>query len=217
MKASKRPSHVLLLAAMLLAPLIAGCAGVVIGGAAVGALVAVDRRTTGAQLEDETIELRASARVREALGERGRVNVTSYNRQVLLTGEVASEADRQQAQSIVAQVQNVRGIVNDLAVMPRTGSAQWSSDALVSTRVRASLVDARDLYAGAFKVTTERGTTYLMGRVSQREADRATQIARTVPGVQKVVRLFEIITEEELQRLLPPPAPPVRDTQTSGS
>ena len=152
--------------------------------------------------------LRAAARVRDNLGDRAHVNITSYNRQVLLTGEVPTAQDKQLVEKIVSQVENVRVITNELAVMGNTSLSQRSSDALVTGRVKAALVDARDLYASAFKVLTERGTTYLMGRVTQREADRATEVARSSSGVQKVVRLFEIISEEELQRLMPQPAEP---------
>jgi len=186
---------------------LSACAPLVLGGAALGTMVAIDRRTSGAQLEDEGIELRASARLRDSMGERSHVNVTSYNRQVLLTGEVPNERDKQQAEQIVARVENVRAIVNDLAVMGNSSMAQRSSDALVTGKVRASLVDDKELFAGAFRVVTERGTTYLMGRVTQREAERATAITRTVGGVQRVVRLFEIITEDELRQLAPQQAP----------
>ena len=192
-----------LLAAGALAGTLSACAPLIVGGAVVGGLVATDRRTSGAQLEDEGIELRAASRVREALGDRAHVNVTSYNRQVLLTGEVPSEQAKQQVEQIVSRVENVRAIVNELAVMGNSTLGQRSSDTLVTGKVRASLVDAKDLYANAFKVVTERGTTYLMGRVTQREADRATAIARTVGGVQKVVRIFELISEQELQQILP--------------
>ncbi|MCA0214271.1 MAG: BON domain-containing protein [Proteobacteria bacterium] len=194
-------------AAAVAASVLSACAPLIVGGAAVGALVAIDRRTSGAQLEDEGIELRAASRVREALGDRAHVNVTSYNRQVLITGEVPNDAARQQVEQIVSRVENVRSVVNELAVLGNTTLAQRSNDVLITGKVRASLVDAKDLFAGAFKVVTERGTTYLMGRVTQREADRATAIARTVSGVQKVVRIFEIITEEELRRLQPQQAP----------
>jgi osmotically-inducible protein OsmY len=180
-----------------------GCFPLVAGGAAIGTMVAVDRRTSGAQLEDEGIELRASARLRDAMGERAHVNVTSYNRQALLTGEVPNERDKQTAEQIVSRVENVKSVVNDLAVMGNSTLAQRSSDTLVTGRVRASLVDDKELYAGAFRVVTERGTTYLMGRVTQREADHATTIARSVPGVQRVVRLFEIITDDELRQIAP--------------
>lgn len=190
-------------AAAVAAGVLTACAPLIVGGAAVGALVAIDRRTSGAQLEDEGIELRAASRLREALGDRAHVNVTSYNRQVLITGEVPNDAARQQVEQIVSRVENVRSVVNELAVLGNTTLAQRSNDVLITGKVRASLVDAKDLFAGAFKVVTERGTTYLMGRVTQREADRATAITRTVSGVQKVVRIFEIITEEELRRLQP--------------
>jgi osmotically-inducible protein OsmY len=193
--------------------ILSGCVPLVVGGAfAGGTLIATDRRTSGAQLEDEGIELRSASRLREALLERVHINITSYNRQVLLTGEVPSEADKARAQEIVSRVENVRSIVNELAVLGNSTLTSRSSDALVTGRVKASFVDAKDLYANAFKVVTERGNTYLMGRVSQREATRATEIARTTPGVQRVVRVLEIISEEELQRLLPQPAKPSTTT-----
>ncbi len=192
------------------------CAPIILGGVAMGALVATDRRTSGAQLEDEGIELRSTGRIRESLGDRVHVNVTSYNRQVLLTGEVPNQQDKQSIEQIVARVENVRSIVNELSVLGNSTLTQRSSDALTTGKVKAAMVDAKDIYANAFKVLTERGTTYLMGRVTQREAARATEIARSTGGVQKVVRIFEIISEQELQRTLPqaapsqnqPPAPP---------
>lgn len=192
-----------LAAATALGATLSACAPLVIGGAAVGAMMAFDRRTSGAQIEDEGIQLRAASRLRDAFGDRGHVNVTSYNRQVLLTGEVPSEQAKQQAEQIAAQVENVKGTVNELAVMPPTSLTQRSSDALITGQIKASLVDDGSLSVSAFKVVTERGTVYLMGRVTQREADRATQIARHINGVQRVVRIFEIISEEELRRLAP--------------
>ncbi len=202
---SPLPSLRYLMGALLLTSALQGCAPVIMGGALVGSLVAVDRRTSGAQLEDEGIELRAAVRIRDQLGERVHVNVTSYNRQVLITGEVPNAQDKQLVELLVSRVENVKTTVNELAVMGNTTFSQRSSDALASGRVKAGLVDARDLYASAFKVVTERGVTFLMGRVTQREADRATEIARSTTGVVKVVRLFEIITEEELRNLLPKP------------
>jgi len=193
------------IAILLMASAVQGCAPVIMGSALVGSLVAVDRRTSGAQLEDEGIELRSAVRIREQLGDRAHINVTSYNRQVLITGEVPNAKDKQLVELLVSRVENVKTTVNELAVMGNTTFSQRSSDALASGRVKAGLVDARDLYASAFKVVTERGVTFLMGRVTQREADRATEIARSTTGVVKVVRLFEIITEEELRNLLPKP------------
>lgn len=193
-----------LLAASSLTLALSACAPVIVGGAMIGGgLVATDRRTSGAQLEDEGIELRSSSRLRDALVERAHVNVTSYNRQVLLTGEVPTEQDKQAANDIVSKVENVRSVVNELAVLGNASLTQRSSDALLSGRVKAMLVDAKDLYANAFKVVTERGTVYLMGRVTQREATRATEVVRSVSGVQRVVRVLEIISDEELQRMLP--------------
>jgi osmotically-inducible protein OsmY len=180
----------------------------VLGGAVVGGtLVATDRRTSGAQLEDEGIELRGIARLRESLGERAHINITSYNRQVLLTGEVPNSQDKQLSEQIIAKVENVRTVVNELGVLGNSTLSQRSSDSLVTGKVKAALVDAKDLYANAFKVVTERGTTYLMGRVTQRESDRATEIIRGVVGVQRLVRILEIISDEELKRLQPQPAP----------
>jgi len=195
----------LTLAATLSGLMLTACAPLIVGGAALGALVASDRRTSGTQIEDESIELRAASRLREAFGERAHINVTSYNRLVLLTGEVPSEQVKQQAEQIASRVENVRSIVNELAVTGVTTLTQRSADALITGQVKASLVDAADLQVTAFKVLTERGTVYLLGLVTQREAERATQIARGVRGVQRVVRVFEVISEEEARRATPPP------------
>ena len=204
-----RPRRFLMstLSAVLVATTLAGCAPLVVGGAMVGGMVATDRRTSGAQLDDEGIELRSANRLRDALGDRGHLNVTSYNRKVLVTGEVPSDTDRQLVERTVSGVDNVRAIVNEVAIMGNSTLTQRSSDTLVTGRVKAAMVDAQDIFANAFKVVTERGTVYLMGRVTQREADRATEITRGVTGVQRVVRVLEVITDAELQRMLPEPAP----------
>jgi osmotically-inducible protein OsmY len=203
------------LAAAALAAGLSACAPLIVGGAVVGGVMAVDRRTTGTQIEDEGIELRAANRIRETLGDRAHVNVTSYNRQALLTGEVPSAQDRQTVEQIVSQVENTRSVVNDLAVMPASSLSQRSNDTFITGKVRASLVDAQDISANSFKVVTERNIVYLMGRVSQREANRATEIARGVSGVSKVVRVFEIVSEEELRRIAPQPAPVTTDNSAS--
>ena len=206
MKFVSRKLLSVILVGAALGSVLSACAPIVVGGAVVGSLVATDRRTSGAQLEDEGIELRAANRIRDNLGERGHINVNSYNRRVLITGEVPSAQDKQLVEQVVTRVDNVQLVVNELAVLGTTSLTQRSSDALVTGRIKAAMVDTRDLFANAYKVVTERGTTYLMGRVTQREADRATEIARSTPGVQKVVRVFEIITEDELRNLLPKPA-----------
>jgi osmotically-inducible protein OsmY len=186
-----------LVAALAVAQLSA-CA-LVVGGAMVGGtMVAIDRRTTGTQLEDQSIESKASSRIRELVGDRGHVIVTSYNRTVLLTGEVPTEADRTAVEQAVQRIENVRSTVNELAVMPPSSLSTRSNDSFLTGKVKATFVDAKDLQANAFKVVTERGTVYLMGRVTEREATRATDLARTVSGVQKVVRVFEVVTEAEL-------------------
>ena len=189
------------LAAALLATSLAGCAPLMVGGAAAaGALMMSDRRSSGAQIDDETIEVRANSRLGEAFGDRAHVAVASYNRQVLLTGEVPSEAARQQAEQIVSRLDNVRGVVNELAVMPPSSLTQRSTDTFITGKVRASFVDASDLQAQAFRVVTERGTVYLMGRVTPREADRGTSIARQISGVQRVVRIMEVMTPEDMRQ-----------------
>ena len=201
------------LATAALAASLSACAPLIIGGAVIGGVMAVDRRTAGTQVEDVGIELRAINRISAALGDRAHVNVTSYNRQALLTGEVASAQDRQTVDQIMLSVENIRSVVNDLAVMPTTSLSQRSNDTFITGKVRASLVDAQDISANSFKVLTERNIVYLMGRVSQREAQRATDIARGVSGVTKVVRVFEIVSEEELRRIATQPPPVTTDSR----
>jgi osmotically-inducible protein OsmY len=203
-----RPFYLTCVASVVLGASLSACVPLVMGGAFVGStMVATDRRTSGAQLEDEGIELRANNRIGQALSDQVHINVTSYNRQVLLTGEVPTATDKQKLDDLVLKVENVRSVVNEVAVLGTTSLSQRSSDTLVTGKVKASLVDARDLQSNVFKVVTERGVVYLMGRVSQREADRATELARNVSGVQKVVRVFEILTEDELKNAIPQPAP----------
>lgn len=198
------PRPVLLLAGLATATLMSACAPLLLGGAVVGtSMVVTDRRTSGTQLEDQANELKANTRVREAVGERGHVNATSYNRIVLLTGEVAAETDKVAVEQAVAKIEGVRSVVNELAVMGSSSLANRSNDAVLTSKVKASFIDAKDVFANAIKVTTERSTVYLMGRVTEREANRASDIARGVPGVQKVVKVFEMITEAELADLQP--------------
>lgn len=187
-----------LLAALLATQLFAGCAPLVLGGAVVGGMMAADRRTSGAQLEDQSIELKSTNRISAIVGERGHVNVTSYNRMVLVTGEVATDADKAAVEQAVGQIENVRSIVNELAVMAPTSIGSRSNDVVLTSKVKASLIDAKDLQANAFKVVTERGQVFLMGRVTEREASRASDVARSISGVQKVIRVFEIVTEAQL-------------------
>jgi osmotically-inducible protein OsmY len=194
-----------LLGAVLGASLLSGCAPLVVGGAVVGGMVAVDRRTSGIQLEDENIELKVASAINKELGERVHLNVTSYNRRVLLTGEVRTEADRSRATLLAQSQESVREVVNDLALGAPSSISQRTKDTVTTGQIKASFVDAKDLQSNAVKVVTERGVVYLMGRVTAREAQRATDIARGTSGVAKVVRVFEEISEQEMQRLSQPP------------
>ena len=195
----------ILLATVAGVSLLSGCAPLVVGGAVVGGMVAVDRRTSGTQLEDEAIELKVANAVGKELGDRVHLNVTSYNRRVLLTGEVRSEADRARATLLAQSQENIKDVVNDLTIGAPSSLTQRTKDAVITGQVKAAFLDAKDLQSNAVKVITERGVVYLMGRVTTREAQRATDIARGIGGVNKVVRVFEDISEDELKRLSQPP------------
>ncbi|MEZ5705061.1 MAG: BON domain-containing protein [Burkholderiaceae bacterium] len=190
-----------LIAGALCVASVAACTPLVVGGALTGAMVAVDRRSSGAQLDDQGIELRAANRLRDQLGNRARVSVTSYNRHVLLTGEAASEAAKAEAEAILRSIDSVGPIYNELAITNSPSFSEKASDGLLTGRVKTGLVEIRELSANAFKVVSERGTVYLMGRVTQKEANMATEVARTTKGALRVVRVMEILTEEELARL----------------
>jgi osmotically-inducible protein OsmY len=196
----------LLMAAIAASTVLTACAPLVVGGAMLGGtLMATDRRTSGAQVEDQAIELKAMNRVHDVIGDRGHVSVTSYNRVALITGEVPAEEDRSAVEQAVQRVENVKSTINELAVMGASSLTSRSNDTILTSKVKASFVDAKDIFANSFKVVTERGTVYLMGRVTEREATRAVDITRGVGGVQKVVRLMEILTEAELADLSPRP------------
>ena len=185
---------------------LSACAPLLVGGAIVGgSMVATDRRTSGAQVEDEVIELKAGNRLRESIGERGQVNATSYNRVMLLTGVVNDAADKALAEQVVSRIDNVQSVVNELSLgLPRSITGR-SNDALLTTKVKASFIDAKDLFSNALKVVTSQGVVYLMGRVTEREANRAAEVARGVSGVQKVVKVFEVVSEAELANSLQKP------------
>jgi osmotically-inducible protein OsmY len=185
-------------AAVGAASLMSACAPLLIGGAVVGSgLVATDRRTAGMQIEDESIELRAASRIRE-LATLGQVSVTSYNRMVLLTGEVPGAPERAAVEAAVAKVENVRSVVNEIVIAPNSAFSSRAEDGRLASKVKLTLVDAKDVQANAFKVTCERRVVYLMGRVTEREANRGAELASQVSGVEKVVKVFEIIAEKDL-------------------
>ena len=178
-----------------------GCVEMAIGTAVVGTLAATDRRTFGAQTEDKTIVLKGESRVANLVGGAGHVNVTSFNRKVLLTGEVRDEAMKAAVEREVSAIENVQSVINELEVMGVSSFTSRSNDSLITGKVKASFVDAKDLYANAIKVVTERGVVYLMGRVTQREGNLAADVASNVSGVHKVVKVFEYISEEDYNRL----------------
>ena len=189
--------------ALLAAVQLSACAPLMFGGVLGGAMVASDRRTAGIQVEDEGIEQRSATAISENFGSKEHINITSYSRQVLITGEVSNDTVRSQVEQLIGRVQNVRSVVNELAIGPASSFSDRSSDALLVGKVKAAIVDTEDVFANVFKVVGERGTIYLMGRVTQREAKRATDVVRGVNGVKRVVRVFEYITEDELRAMQP--------------
>lgn len=189
------------LAGALCVASLTACAPLMVGGALTGAMVAVDRRSSGAQLDDEGIELRASNRLRDEMGNRARVSVTSYNHRVLLTGEAANQAAKAEVEAVLKSMDNVGVIYNELAITNSPSFGDKANDSLLTGRVKAGLVEIKEISTNSFKVVSERGTVYLMGRVTQRESDMATEVARTTKGAERVVRVMEILTPEELARL----------------
>ena len=182
-----------------------GCVELAVGSAVVGSIAATDRRTFGAQTEDKAIALKGENRLSRALGDAAHVNVNAFNRRALLTGEVASEDARQTAEREVRAIDGVVAVSNEIQIAGQSNFSARSNDALITTKVKASFVDSKDVYASAFKVVTEAGTVYLMGRVTQGEGARAAEVASGVSGVRKVVKVFEYISEAELKALLASP------------
>lgn len=207
-----RAGLVVVTASMLMGSL-AGCVPLVVGGGAMAtALVASDRRTSGIYLEDERIEQSASARLRDQLKDGSRVSVTSFNRLVLVTGEVRTAEEKASVERVVSGVENVRNVINEVQVVPFISSiTQRSKDTFITSKVKASLIDAKDLQANTIKVVTDMQVVYLMGIVTAREAKRAAEIARGVNDVRKVVRVFESISEAELANYQPKSAPVTQD------
>ena len=202
----QRPVAVALVGGALMSSL-SGCVGLVVGGAVAGTMAASDRRTFGAQTEDKTIAVKADVRLRNVLDDTGHVNVNAFNRKVLITGEVPNQAKKDAVEREVKAIEGVHSVTNELVIAGPASYTSRSNDTLLTTKVKASLVDAKDISANSFKVITERGEVYLMGRVTQFEANRATEIARGVSGVTKVVRVFEYISEDEYKQYQNTPAP----------
>jgi len=193
------------LAGASFAGMLSGCVALAGGAVISGASLAVDRRTTGTQVDDQAIEFEAGNVIAKAIGERGHVSATSYNRVVLLTGEVFDQVDRDKVDSAVRALPKATGVVNELAIAPSASLSTQSNDALITAKVKAAFVDTRDLQAASIKVVTERGIVYLMGLVTDAEANRAAEVTRGISGVRKVIKVFQPITAAELKALPIPP------------
>lgn len=180
-----------------------GCVAVVAGGMVAGAVSATDRRTLGAQTEDKAIAVKAETRLPQIVGDAGHVNINSYNRKVLLTGEVRDEAMKRAVENEVRSITNVDNVINELEVAGPSSYTSRSSDTLITSKVKLSLADKKTVSANSFKVVTERGNVYLMGLVTQREGNIAAQVAQGVSGVMRVTKIFEYISEEDLRAMQP--------------
>ncbi len=216
-KSIGRGRFALLLGIAVAAGGMSGCAPLIVGGVVVGgALIATDRRTSGTQVEDSVIEVKSNGRMDETFGDRARISTTSYNRMVLLTGEVPTEADKTTAEQVVARIDNVQSVVNEIKVGPLNTFGEKSRDAYITAKVKATLVDSKDPFANTIKVVTHRATVYLMGRVTESEANRAAEATRRVGGVAKVVKVFEVSSVAELndtaRKTLVKPEPAKRDS-----
>ncbi len=184
------------------------CLPVMVGGTVMSTMAATDRRTIGAQADDAAIVLKGEGRASKITGELGRVAVTSFNHRVLLTGEVKDEKMKSEVELQIVTIDGVKSVENDLVIAPVSSVGARSNDALITGKVKASIIDTKDLYVSAFKIHTDRGVVYLMGRVTQREGKLAGEVARNAGSkIRKVVKLFEYISEEELKELTVKPAP----------
>ncbi|MGY1490188.1 BON domain-containing protein [Methylobacillus pratensis] len=182
-----------LLLAVALSTQLAACVPAVIGGAAAGGAMAADRRTSGIYIEDQNIELKASNAVKQELGEKNHINVTSYNRNVLLTGEAVDAASKEAAEKAVRNVDNVRNVTNEIVIDTKSTFSERNNDTYITSKVKARLVKENRFPANYVKVVTEATTVFLLGLVTKQEAEDAVDIARSTSGVGKVVKVFEYI------------------------
>jgi osmotically-inducible protein OsmY len=189
---TRSPLAPLALAAVLALPLVSGCAAVVVGAVGGAALVATDRRSAGAQLDDTTIETKVSTTLNSRYGDRAHIVTTSYNGNVLLSGEAPDSAIVADAVALARSTERVRNVYNEVAIQPPTDLSTRTNDTYTTSKVKARFVEANRFSATHVKVVTERGIVYLMGLVTRAEADAASELAATTSGVVRVVRLFEI-------------------------
>jgi osmotically-inducible protein OsmY len=198
-----RPLTLAALAAVLASTTLSACAPILVGGAVAGTIAATDRRTFGAQTEDKSIVVKAELKMPNIVGKNSHVNVNSFNRRVLITGEVPDDETKAKVEREVRGIEGVASVTNELEVGFTSSYTSRSNDALITSKVKLSLADAKDISANTFKVITEKGAVFLMGRVTQREGTQAADIARGVSGVTKVVKVFEYITEDESKQYQP--------------
>ncbi|WP_342115545.1 BON domain-containing protein [Pseudoduganella sp. OTU4001] len=201
-----RPLSLAVMAAVLASTTLSACAPIIVGGAVAGTIAATDRRTFGAQTEDKSIVVKAELKLPNVAGKSSHVNVNSFNRRVLITGEVPDDETKAKVEREVRAIEGVVNVTNELEVGFSSSYTSRSNDALITSKVKLSLADAKDISANSFKVVTEKGAVFLMGRVTQREGAQAADIARGVSGVTKVVKVFEYITEDEWKQYQPAPA-----------
>jgi osmotically-inducible protein OsmY len=182
-------------------PALQGCFPMVAAGVTTGVLATVDRRSLGAQTEDESIEWKAGARAKEKFGDKAHLNFTSFNRAVLMTGEVATDEGKAEIERIVTGIPNVRSVHNEVTVGPASSFTDRSNDSFITSKIKSRSVDTGKFNPVHVKVVTEANVAYLMGMLTQAEADAAIQVARTTSGVRKVVNLIEIITPAQAREL----------------
>jgi len=182
-------------------PALHGCYGVAVVGTATGVMALTDRRSLGTQTDDTTIELKASNYISQNVKDASHINLTSYNRRMLLTGEVPNEAIKAQAGREIAQIENVLAVWNELVVAGNSSLTARANDSYITSKVKARFIDANEFSPHYVKVVTEGGTVFLLGIVSSREADAAVRIARTTDGVRKVVNVLTIESDAEINRI----------------
>lgn len=180
-----------LLAAITLASQLSACVPVVVGGAAATGMMAADRRTSGIYVEDQNIELKTVKKIHDTLGAEAHVNVTSFKGNVLLTGEAPNENAKTQAGNIILATESVRSLTNELVIGAKTSLSSRANDSFLTSKVKTQFLTENRFSANHVKVVTENSIVYLLGYVTQKEADAAVEIARNVSGVTTVVKVFE--------------------------
>ncbi|HEX5127919.1 MAG TPA: BON domain-containing protein [Rhodocyclaceae bacterium] len=192
-----------------------GCVPLVVAGVGTSVVATIDRRSYGAQLEDVEIQRRFGAQVSDALAAKTNVSATSYNRWVLLTGQAIDDASRAQIEQIARGIPNVREVINQITIGYPSSFATRANDALITSNIKALMVNRKDIAPNNVKIVTESNVVYLMGLVTESEANAAVEVARTGSGVSRVVRVFEIISDDEAKRLSPPSTPPPQGDKSS--